>query len=91
MIENIIINTIVPVLFAYGNYHSESKYKVKALRWLEESAAEINTITKGFATIGISCKNACDSQAMIELKNEYCVNKKCLDCGVGNYLLKNNK
>lgn len=88
MIDNIIINTGVPVLFAYGNYHSEQKYKDKALRWLEETATENNAITKGFQQIGIENKNAYDSQGLIELKNEYCGKKRCLDCGVGNALLK---
>lgn len=88
MIDNIIINTVCPALFAYGNYHSEQKYKDKAVQWLEETAAEKNSITKGFQQIGIENKNAYDSQALIELKNEYCCKKKCLDCSVGNYLLK---
>lgn len=89
MIDNIVINTIAPVLFAYGNYHSDNKYKLKALQWLEETASESNSITKGFQQSGVENKNACDSQALIELKNEYCNNKRCLDCAVGNYLLKN--
>ncbi len=88
MIDNIIINTIVPMLFAYGNYHDEEKYKQKALKWLEETSAEINSITKGFQELKIENKNAFDSQALIELKNEYCNKKRCLDCSVGNYLLK---
>jgi Protein of unknown function (DUF2851) len=88
MIDNIIINTVVPVLFAYGNYHSEQKYKDKALQWLEETAAESNSITKGFHKIGIENKNAYDSQGLIELKTQYCDRKMCLECGVGNYLLK---
>lgn len=88
MTDNIIINTICPVLFAYGSYHGEEKYKDKALKWLEKTAAESNSITKGFAKMGIENKNAFDSQALIELKNEYCSKKRCLDCGVGNALLK---
>jgi len=88
MIDNIIINTVVPVLFAYGNYHDENKYKEKALKWLEETGAESNSITKGFQQLKIENKNAYDSQALIELKNEYCDKKRCLDCSVGNYLLK---
>jgi hypothetical protein len=88
MIDNIIINTICPVLFAYGNYHDENKYKEKALKWLEETAAESNSITKGFLQLGIENKNAFDSQALIELKNEYCNKKRCLDCAVGNAILK---
>lgn len=88
MINNIIINTIAPVLFAYGNYHDENKYKEKALKWLEETDAESNSITKGFEKLGIENKNAFDSQALIELKNEYCNEKRCLECGVGNAILK---
>lgn len=90
MIDNIIINTIAPVLFAYGNYHDEDKYKDKALKWLEQTAAESNSITKGFQKLGIENKTAFDSQALIELKNEYCSKKRCLECGVGNVLLKGN-
>ena len=88
MIDNIIINTVCPVLFAYGNYHDENKYKDKALKWLEEIAAEKNSITLGFQKLLIENKNAYDSQALIELKNEYCVKKRCLDCSVGNAILK---
>jgi len=89
MIDNIIINTICPVLFAYGNYHDENKYKDKALKWMEQTTAESNSITKGFVKLNIENKNAYDSQALIELKNEYCNKKRCLECGAGNYLLKN--
>lgn len=88
MIDNIIINTVCPVLFAYGNYHNENKYKEKALGWLEEISAESNAITKGFKQLGIENKSAFDSQALIELKNEYCTKKRCLDCAVGNVILK---
>ena len=87
-IENIIINTVIPVLFAYGLHHREEGYKDKALRWLESVTAEKNNITQGFRQISISARTAFDSQALLELKNEYCTPKKCLYCAVGNYLLK---
>jgi len=90
MIDNIIINTVCPVLFAYGNYHDENKYKDKALKWLEQTLAEANSITKGFLKLNIENKNAYDSQALIELKNEYCSKKRCLECGVGYAILKSN-
>lgn len=88
MIDSVIINTIAPALFTYGNYNDENKYKIKALQWLEDTQAESNGITKGFESIGIENRNAYDSQALIELRNEYCNAKRCLDCAVGNYLLK---
>ncbi len=88
MIDNILINTVIPVLFAYGQYHKENIYKDKALQWLLQITAEKNAITKGFAALGIENKNAFDSQALIQLKNNYCNKKGCLDCAVGNALLK---
>lgn len=88
MIENIIINTIAPVLFAYGNYHSESRWKQKALDWLEATAAESNSITNNFAKLKVENKTAFDSQSLIELKTQYCDKKRCLECGIGNAILK---
>jgi len=88
MIDNVIINTVAPVLFAYGNYHGEEKYKNKAIQCLEEIAAEKNLITKGFIELNIENKNARDSQALIELRNEYCNKRRCLECAVGAAILK---
>lgn len=88
MIENVIINTIVPVLFAYGIYHKEEKLKSRALAWLQELAPEMNAITKGFLELGLTNQSAFDSQAFIELKTQYCDHRHCLKCAVGNSLLK---
>jgi hypothetical protein len=88
MIDSLIINTVVPVLFAYGEFHGDNMLKQKALQWLEETTAERNSITAGFAKAGIDATSAFDSQALIELKNEYCNRKRCLDCAVGNAVLK---
>jgi len=88
MIDNMIINTICPLLFAYGTYHKDEKYKSKALKWLEGVKGESNRITKKFVALGIKNRNAYDSQAFIELKNEYCTQKRCLECAIGNAILK---
>jgi hypothetical protein len=88
MISNIIINTLAPLLFAYGHYHMENHYKEKAVVWLGQTAAENNTITSGFQQLGIANKTAVDSQALIELKNEYCNKKRCLECSIGTSVLK---
>jgi hypothetical protein len=87
-INNLIINTVVPLLFAYGLHRGDESCKDKALRWLEELAPENNQITKGFAQLGFKSTSAYDSQALIELKNEYCSPRKCLQCSIGNSLLK---
>lgn len=88
MIDNILINTIAVMLFAYGIYRNEERYRIKALQWLETVAAEKNSITNGFLQNGIHCKTAFDSQSLIQLKHHYCDAKKCLDCAIGNSLLK---
>jgi hypothetical protein len=89
MINNIIINTIVPVLFTYGVYHSDQGLIDKVLKWMEQLPAEKNIITRGWAEAGVSMQYAYDSQALLELKTQYCDKKKCLDCAVGNSVLKN--
>ncbi len=88
MINNILINTIIPIVFAYGLFNKEESYKNKALQWLEAIEAEKNNITTAYKQLGIENNNAFDSQALIQLKNEYCNKKRCLDCAVGNRLLK---
>ncbi|MGJ7032572.1 DUF2851 family protein [Niabella hirudinis] len=91
MVDNIVINTITPLLFAYGNIYGRYDLKEKAIRWLEETKPEKNTITKGFECLGLRSRSALDSQAFIELKTRYCDKRKCLSCSAGNYLLKREK
>jgi Protein of unknown function (DUF2851) len=83
MVENILINTVVPLLFTYGNYCNDTHYSDKAITWLEALSAERNHIITNWSAIGIIPKNAAESQALIELKNHYCDHKRCLDCAVG--------
>lgn len=87
-IENLIINTVVPIVFAYGSAHQNQYLKEKALQWLSEVSAEKNAITKGFLKMSVNVQNAFDSQSLIELKNQYCAYKKCLRCAIGSSLLK---
>jgi hypothetical protein len=87
-IQHIIINTIVPVLFAYGFVRNEHIWKDKAVNFLMQLQSEQNIITKQWKNFNIENKNAFDSQALIHLKNNYCNYKKCLDCAVGAKLLK---
>ncbi|MBS1756433.1 MAG: DUF2851 family protein, partial [Bacteroidetes bacterium] len=88
MIQNIIINTVVPILYAYGHFNKNEMLKNKALQWLEKTSAEKNNITKGFQQLGIENKNAFDSQALIRLKNDYCNHRLCLQCAIGNKILQ---
>lgn len=89
MLQNIIVNTVLPVLYSYGWYNNAEIYKDKALLWAAQLLPEKNNITEGFKALGISNKSAYDSQALIQLKNNYCNQKRCLQCAVGNSILKN--
>ena len=88
LVDSIVINTIAPLLFFYGVFNEDAVYKDKAIHWLQETQAEQNSITDGFRELGIFIENASDSQALIELKTQYCDHKRCLECAVGNFLLR---
>jgi hypothetical protein len=88
MVNNILINTVIPVLFAYGLYHDDERHKNKAIAWLEEISSEKNMITRGFEKLNFTSSSSFDSQALIQLKNVYCNNKRCLECAIGNAILR---
>ncbi len=87
MIESIIINTIIPILFTYAHFHGEEALKAKMLRWLMHLPSESNTVMDGFRMLEVEMITAFDSQAMLELKNQYCNHRRCLDCAVGDMIL----
>ena len=85
----LIINTVVPILFAYGRHRGEEKYCDRAFNFLETLKAENNHIVRMWQQCGLCVENAGDSQALIQLKNEYCDKKECLRCRIGyEYLTK---
>jgi len=85
---NLVINTVAPLLFSYGHIKNEQKYKETAIHLLENCPKELNTITKTSVALGLLNEHACHSQGLIHLRNEYCKNQKCLDCGIGVAALK---
>lgn len=87
-IENIIINTVVPFLFAYAEFKGDGRFKDQTLKLLDDVPAEKNNITDGFGRLGYKATSAAQSQALIELKNEFCNHKKCLNCGIANQFLR---
>lgn len=88
MINNILINTIIPVLFVYGEHHANEKLKQKATHWLQQLPKEKNSITKQWETAGAAHTSAFDSQALLYLKKKYCSVRLCLTCAIGNSILK---
>jgi hypothetical protein len=89
-LNNIIINTVVPFLFVYGKYKNEEKYVDRALLFLEKTPGESNAIIDKWKFLKLPVKTAHSTQALLQLKNEHCNHKRCLNCSIGNYLLKNS-
>jgi hypothetical protein len=88
-LDLIIVNTIIPLQFAYSNILGESIAE-DLIAFMNEVAPENNAIIDKFKSFGLSSKNAFETQTLLELKNEYCNNKACLKCAIGMELLKNN-
>jgi hypothetical protein len=87
-IQNIIVNTVVPLLVAYGKYKDEQLYIDRAIDLLQQLPAEQNKITRTWKELGMKAKTAFDSQALIELYNNFCHKRQCLNCSIGISVLK---
>jgi len=86
-IDGILINTVVPFLFCYGYHKNNDDLKNRAIQLLEDIPAERNSIINGWLELGVKTENAYDSQALIQLKRQYCNEKKCLRCRIGHKVL----
>jgi hypothetical protein len=89
MINSILINTVIPLLYGYGVIMKEISYQEKSLNWLMEISAEHNRFIIDWDHYKISNHSAFDSQALLELSNVYCKEKRCLECAVGIAILQN--
>ena len=87
-LDLLIINTVVTFLYAYGLHKGNPVLCARAGSFLEELKAENNYITRMWEQCGMKASNAADSQALIQLKKEYCDKKKCLYCRIGYEYLK---
>ncbi len=83
----LLINTVAPLLYAYSIRTGNEAYKERASGLLETLKPEENRIVTDFSAAGITPRNALDSQALIQLKKQYCDTKKCLYCRIGHRLL----
>ena len=86
-IDLIIINTIIPLQFAYAKSQGK-EISEDLIQLLNEVAPEKNAIMDKFSSFGIKSKNAFESQSLLQLKNEYCNKSRCLECAIGMELLK---
>lgn len=87
-LDVILINTVAPLLFAYGAKTASEGCQSKATAFLETLRPESNSIVKQFLLAGLRVRSAYDTQAFIQLKREYCDRRKCLFCRIGHRMLR---
>jgi len=87
-VDIIILNSVVQMLFFYSKIKGLPEYQDKAISHLLEMRPESNSILNKWIELGVKAENAFESQALLELKNSYCKQKKCLQCNVGTNLLR---
>jgi hypothetical protein len=87
----LIINAVVPVLFAYGQNRDSDIIIERALSFLENISAEDNVIIKECRDAGLLATSSFYSQALIHLRNEYCKKRKCLNCRIGNMIISQGR
>ncbi len=86
-IHSIIINSVVPLLAAYGNRTDNYLYMERAIEFLQKIPPEKNAIIRKWKELGWDGKTAFDSQALIGLYNQYCAKRGCLSCSIGVHLV----
>jgi len=87
-IATLIINVIIPFLTALENRGNYRRNRMQAAEILFQLTGESNQIIKNWIKFGIRANNAGESQALLQLFNVYCKNKRCLDCQIGKYILE---
>ncbi len=87
-VDLLLINTVCTFLFAYGRHKNNENLCHRAIRFLETLKPENNHIIRMWDTCGLKAESAADTQALIQLKKEYCDRKRCLYCRFGYEFLK---
>ena len=88
MLDLILINAVVPTIYAIGFLEGNEIYKTYALKILKQIKPENNNVLTEWKKAGLSAKSAFESQSLLELKKQGCNQKKCLFCTVGKSILK---
>jgi hypothetical protein len=89
--EIFLINAVIPVIFAYGKFRGQNEICERALCLLENIHPEENSIINEWKTSGINYESAFYTQALIQLRNEYCRKRRCLDCRIGIKLISTGR
>lgn len=86
-LDVLVINVLIPVLYAYGNFYGNQEMTSRALELLQQMPPEDNSVTRLFGAAGVKAPDAFTSQALVQLRRNYCEPRKCLYCRFGHRLL----
>ena len=86
-----LINAVIPVIFVYGKIRDSNDICERALTFFENLSSEDNIIIEEWKEAGVNSDSAFYSQALIQLRNEYCKKRKCLDCRIGSKLISTGR
>ncbi len=86
-IDLLLINTVIPLKQAYAS-HRGVDISEEIAQLAESISGEKNSIVDKFLELRKFRATSLESQALLQLKKNYCDRKKCLQCAIGNQLLK---
>ena len=89
-IQKILLNTVAPMLYLYGQLRQEPQLQERAIDILHSLPAENNLVLRNWAKHGIVAETAGTGQALLELKKHYCKQRRCLECAIGCAILGRN-
>ncbi|MDX9947744.1 MAG: DUF2851 family protein [Bacteroidales bacterium] len=87
----LLINAVMPMIFIYGRTHDDRKLCDRALDLLADIDPERNSVIRDWTLAGMVPESAFDTQALIQLTDEYCSKRKCLDCRIGSSVISSGK
>jgi len=87
----IVLNVFLPLWFSYANTQNQMAKDQLIFDIFQALPAEKNQICAQFAKKGFEVKTALDTQALLELRSQYCIRKRCASCSIGQYIFTNSK
>ncbi len=82
------INVFFPLQFSWHRWQGNETHAEDLLNALEKLPSENNSIVRNFKGLGLEITNAIESQACLQLYNEFCQHKRCLQCSMGQHILE---
>ncbi len=89
IVDVLVINVLVPLMFAFGKNRNDNELTEKAIVWLDSISPENNSVIRQWKAVGIKPHSAMETQALLHLFKNYCLYRKCLECQWGRQFIAN--